>query len=136
MTKETINISSTSPSDGHDSDEKDQLEEKTSPYAALTSSLHTFHPTAPRHSRNSSSVNGTLAATYLSSLQPPPNKPNAVNNLLAYFGIRAKNEKTSKLNDCGLRQKATILSMFNLFTSIFLVNKFVILNFNFNHYTI
>lgn len=83
-----------------------------SPYAALTTSLNTFQPTAPprnhHHSRNSSSANATLAATHLSSLQPPPNKPNAIDNLFTFLGVRANNEKTSKINDCSLREKGTI----------------------------
>lgn len=118
MAKEgTISSStSTNPSYAIDPDKRDLLEEKSSPYAALTSSIHTFQPAAPRHSRNSSSVNATLAATYLA---PPPNKPNAVNNLLAVFGIRPKNEKTSKISSCTRREKGAILSMSELLLFIF-----------------
>lgn len=58
------------------------------------------------HSRNPSSINGITIATQ--SIQPPPNKPDAIHNLLKLIRFRSDydecDEKTKNRQICGIRE--------------------------------
>lgn len=58
------------------------------------------------HSRNPSSINGITIATQV--IQPPPNKPDAINSLLKLIRFRSEyeecDEKSQNRQICGIRE--------------------------------
>lgn len=66
------------------------------------------------HSRNPSSINGITIATQV--IQPPPNKPDAINNLLKLIRFRSSydecDEKSKNRTKCGIRE-ARLFSKWN-----------------------
>lgn len=63
------------------------------------------------HSRNPSSINGITIATQV--IQPPPNKPDAINNLLKLIRFRSdceeSEERSASRKICGI-QEARLIS--------------------------
>lgn len=68
------------------------------------------------HSRNPSSINGITIAAQV--IQPPPNKPDAIHNLLKLIRFRSdfdeRDEKSKNRQTCGIRE-ARLISKWNLY---------------------
>lgn len=71
------------------------------------------------HSRNPSSINGITIATQV--IQPPPNKPDAIQNLLKLIRFRSDydecDEKSKNRQICGIREARLFSKCLVLFPS-------------------
>lgn len=77
--------------------------------SVLQQTTVTYHRNG--HSRNPSSINGITIATQV--IQPPPNKPDAINSLLKLIRFRSEDyeecdEKSENRQYCGIREARLI----------------------------